>query len=592
MYITSGANSSDRPLAGSCPGPDREKFPDRVQQVELEKPFAPSKRDLTPTLKKAKIPKWLVRFLAVFAIVGLLTTIWSLASPLLSVPDEPAHTIKAASVVRGQLKGESGTTQGERNQVLVPAYIAATDGSPSCFAFKPLVSAGCQPEIGSDTSLVPGYTSAGNYNPLYYAVAGLPSLFMSGETALYAMRILSGLLSAFFIALAMTSLAGLRRGGVPLFIASFSVTPMVLFLSGSVNPNSLEVAASLSVFCALSLCWDKVASHGNWKVPLAVAAVSAVVLANTRAASLLWLALAVVASVMLFGFRPLLAVLRQRYLWGMVGIVAVGCGISLLWLRYANSLQSLVGEGFNAPPIHIVSIMLDRTFDFAAGYVSYLGWLDTLGPTGVLAVWAALIIGALVVALAGADRQGRLTVVFLLSSLLVLPPLLQIPLAKDVGLIWQGRYILALVAVLIAACGVAVRNFQVGLNAGDRQSLASAGRRAGILLLGAMVFAHLYSFVYGLRRYVIGIQDQSNWSDMVDAPQWQPPFGWIALSVAYLLVLIAGAWLIQRFVAPRIPASVPSSFGTYSTSRSDDADPDTPAATNSNTTGGSGDRVH
>lgn len=499
-------------------------------------------------MKKAKTPTWLLRFLAVFAVVGFLTTLWSLASPPLSVPDEPAHTIKAASVVRGQLKGQSGTTQGERNQVLVPAYIAATDGSPSCFAFKPLVSAGCQPEIGTDTTLVPAYTSAGNYNPVYYAVAGLPSLFMSGETALYGMRVLSGLLSAFFIAIAMTSLTGLRHGKVPLLIASFALTPMVLFLSGSVNPNSLEVASSLAVFCALCLCWDKVLSNKDWKFPLAIAAVSAVVLANTRAASLLWLALAVLASLLLFGFRPLLAVLRQRFLWLMVAVVAFGCVLSMLWLRYANSLQSLVGESFNAPPIHIISIMLDRTFDFAAGYVSYLGWLDTLGPTGVLAVWSALIIGAILAALAGADRQGRMTVIFLLSALLILPPLLQIPLAKDVGLIWQGRYILALAAILIAACGVALRNFHVGIGEHDGGRVASAGRRAAALLLGVMVFGHLYSFVYGLRRYVIGIQDQSNWSDMVAAPQWQPPLGWIALSITYLLILTAGAVLTHRFV--------------------------------------------
>lgn len=513
-------------------------------------------------MKKAKIPQWLRRFLTIFAVVGLLTTIWSLASPPLSVPDEPAHTIKAASVVRGQLQGQSGIAQGERTQVLVPAYIASTDGSASCFAFKPIVSAGCQPEIGSDTTTVTGYTSAGNYNPLYYAITGLPSFLISGENALYAMRILSGLMSAFFVALAMTSLAGLRHGKLPVFIASFAITPMVLFLSGAVNPNSLEVATSLAVFSALCLCWDKIASNGSWKTPLAIAAFSAVVLANTRAASLLWLGLAVLASVMLFGLRPMLTVLRQRYLWMMVAVVAIGCGLSLLWLKYANSLQSLIGQGFNAPPIHIISIMLDRTFDFAAGYVSYLGWLDTLGPTGVLAIWSALIVGAVIVALSVADRQGRLAVGFLLVSLVVLPPLLQIPLAKDVGLIWQGRYILALVAVVIAACGVAARNFYTGAKEGELRPLALAGRRASAVLLSVMVFGHLYSFVYGLRRYVIGIQDQSNWSDMVAAPQWQPPFGWIGLSIVYLTVLLAGAILMHRFVAhpatEDLPAPLPS----------------------------------
>lgn len=548
---------------------------------------------MTPTLKKAKTPRWFLRFLTIFAIIGLLTTIWSLASPPLSVPDEPAHTVKAASVVRGQLQGQSGTAQGERTQVLVPAYIAATDGNPSCFAFKAIVSAGCQPEIGSDTTLVTAYTSAGNYNPLYYSVAGLPSLVISGENALYAMRILSGLMSAFFLSLALTSLACMRHGKLPVFIASFSLTPMVLFLSGSVNPNALEVASSLAVFSALCLCWDRVSSNANWRTPLAIAAFCAVVLANTRAASLLWLALAVVASVMLFGLRPLLTVLRQRFLWLMVAVVAVGCALSLLWLRYANSLQSLVGQGYDGPPIQVISVMLDRTFDFAAGYVSYLGWLDTLGPTGVLAVWSALIIGAIIVALSAADRQGRLTVAFLLVSLLVLPPLLQIPLAKDVGLIWQGRYILALVAILIAACGIAVRNIRAVAGEGDAWNMALAGRRASAVLLGVIVFGHLYSFVYGLRRYVIGIQDQSNWSDMVTAPQWQPPFGWVGLSFAYLAVLLVGAIVMQRFIksvgpkdhtAPAVPAPTEDSAPDR-----DGESPIIPVSTRTSARAGSGD---
>ncbi|MET3946702.1 hypothetical protein ABIB49_001400 [Arthrobacter sp. UYCu512] len=500
-----------------------------------------------PALKTRKLPIGLLRFFAVFAVVGLLTTLWSVASPLISVPDEQSHVIKAASVVRGQLQGESGTAQGERSQVDVPAYIAATDGLPFCFAWKSLVSAGCSPPVTSDTTIVKALTSAGNYNPMYYAVTGLPSLFLSGAKAIYAMRIVSGLLSAAFIAIAMISLAGLRQWRLPLFVASFALTPMVLFLSGAVNPNALEIATSMSVFAALCLTWDRLQSNGAWKGPLGAATLSAVVLANTRAASLLWLALAVVASLMLFGYRPLLSLFRQKFGWAMIGIVAIGCALSLVWLRVANSLQNLMGQGIDATPTQIATIMLDRTFDFAVGYVSYLGWLDTPGPAGVLAVWATLIIGSIFISWSVADRAGRLTVAFLTVAVIALPPLLQIPLAKDVGLIWQGRYILALVVVLVTACGVAMRSFSVA-NAG-------VGRRASAAVLTLLVFGHFYSFIYGLRRYVIGLQDSSNWRDMVEAPQWQPPFGWITLAVLYLAVLVAAAILLHRWVTVKPPAT-------------------------------------
>jgi hypothetical protein len=493
-----------------------------------------------PSLPTGKLPTGLLRFFAVFAVVGLLTTLWSLASPLISVPDEQAHVIKAASVVRGQLQGESGTAQGERSQVDVPRFIASTDGLPSCFAWKPLISANCSPPLSSDTTMVKAPTSAGNYNPMYYAVTGLPSLFITGAKAVYAMRIVSGLLSAAFLALALVSLAGLRRWRLPLFVGSASLTPMVFFLSGAVNPNSLEIATSMAVFAALCLAWDRLQTGGAWKGPLAAAALSAVVLANTRAASLLWLGLAVIASLLLFGYRPLLSVLRKRFGWAMVGVVAIGCALSLLWLRVANSLQNLMGQGIDAGPIQIVTIMLDRTFEFAVGYVSFLGWLDTPGPPGALAVWATLIIGSIVAALSVADRAGRITVACLTAAVVFLPPLLQIPLAKDVGLIWQGRYILALVVVLVTACGVAMRSFSI--------QQPGVGRRASVIFLSLMVFGHFYSFIYGLRRYVIGLQDSSNWRDMLVAPQWQPPFGWMALAALYLVVLVAGAVLLHRWV--------------------------------------------
>jgi hypothetical protein len=231
----------------------------------------------------------------------------------------------------------------------------------------------------------------------------------------------------------------------------------------------------------------------------------------------------------------------------MAFVVAVACGLAVLWLKSADSLQSLMGAGIETSPARIAAIMLDKTFDFAAGYVSYLGWLDTLGPSGVLTVWAALIIGVIVAALSVPSRSARLTIAFLVAAIIVLPPVLQIPLAKEVGIIWQGRYILALVAVMITACGVAMRSFDIDFR--------RTGRRALSVVLAILVFGHFYSFIYGMRRYVIGLHDESNWRDMLTAPQWQPPFGWIPLTVAYLAVLFVGAVLLYRTMTARNPVS-------------------------------------
>lgn len=514
-----------------------------ARQVELRTGTHPSKRVAVAEVKTGNASRGLLPFLVIFAAVGLLAALWSLASPLISVPDEQAHVIKAAAVVRGQLLGESGGAQGDKVRVQVPQFIASTDRLQDCYAGNPIVAADCSPGIPDATAVVPAYTSAGNYNPMYYAVAGLPSLFLSGEPAIYAMRIVSGFLTAAFIGLALACLRGLSQWRLPLFIGTFAITPMVLFLSGAVNPNSLEVATAMAVFSALSLTWERAQEGKTWKLPLLFAAVSAVVLANTRAASLLWLGLSLAASLLLFGHKPLLQILRHKFAWAMAAAVGAGCGLSIAWLRTANSFQSLTGKGSDASPRQVIELMLDRTFDFAKGYVSYLGWLDTPGPAGVLAVWATLIIGIIVAALSLGDKNARLTVAVLVTAVLTLPALLQVPLAKDVGIIWQGRYILALVAVLIMACGIAVRPFSAG-------NLAS-GRRGSRTLVALVVFAHFYAFLYGMRRYVTGLQDPPDWGLMVSAPLWQPPGGWILLSLAYLAVLLTSAILLHRCVTAR-----------------------------------------
>ena len=109
----------------------------------------------------------------------------------MAVPDEPAHAIKAASVVRGELMGESNGGQGDRATVSVPGYIADLPAQ-ACHAFDRRVTADCAPVVNADdTGLTDAETSAGNYNPMYYFMVGWPSLLMSGAPAVYAMRIVS-----------------------------------------------------------------------------------------------------------------------------------------------------------------------------------------------------------------------------------------------------------------------------------------------------------------------------------------------------------------------------------------------------------------
>lgn len=483
-------------------------------------------------------------FAAAFTLFSLLAVVWSLASPLMSIPDEPAHSVKAAAVAAGQWTGQESQTQGAPLEVQVPAYIASLHGQPACYIWHPEINAGCSPDLAlSGNETVTATTTAGNYNPMYYAVVGLPTRVLDGAEAVYAMRFVSGMLTSFFLAAAFTALASLSRRSWPVLAFAAACTPMVVYLGGSINPTSLEIAACAAVFanlCAV-LAAARTPRIPHWNLWLL--GVSAAVLANTRAVSMLWLALACLAAVMIFGFGALAAVFRDRLAWVSAVLMAAGGAAALAWLQTSNSFSSLTGQGSDDPPAQVAAVMLDRTFEFAAGYVSYLGWLDTKGPSGVLAIWAAVFGAAILLALSAAPGRARAAVGFLVVCVLALPVVLQIPAAKDVGYIWQGRYILALVVVLVMAAGMALRNVAFP----DRPAM----RRGLRILLGLLVFGHLYSFIYALRRYTIGLLSRSNWSDMVDAPQWQPPLGWMTVSGIYLALLVLAALLVFRTVNVR-----------------------------------------
>jgi hypothetical protein len=482
-------------------------------------------------------------FAVAFGLLFLLSTAWIFATPLMGSPDEPAHAIKAAAVARGQWTGQQGQVQGAPLAVQVPEYIAALPAQ-GCFAFDVTKNPTCAaPLSGFGPQLTTATTTAGNYNPMYYSVVGLPTLVTGGAKAVFGMRLVSALVTSLFCAAALAALTRIGRGRIPLIAGTVAVTPMFLFLTASVNPNSLEVATAACVFAGLCVgLLHGPSSRWAWLL----FGVSSAVLANTRAASLLWLALAALAAVGVVGIRPAVEALRHRIVWISLAITTVGCVLALLWMRAANSFESLTGASLDDPPGLVVSWMLDRTFDHAAGYVAHFGWLDTKGPSGVLVVWSALIVAALVAAAATARRGPAITIMLLIAAIIAIPVALQVAAAPQVGYIWQGRYILALVAVLILACGVALRDARINWS-------GSMGRVASSAL-GLMVFGHVYAFEFTLRRYVVGLTDGGSWGDMVSAPLWQPPGGWILLSAGFMTALVVAAVVVRRALAAQRPA--------------------------------------
>lgn len=480
-------------------------------------------------------PRQLPVFLAAFVILGLLTTVWCLASPIMSLPDEPAHTIKAAAVARGQFSGESAGVQGEQLKVQVPAYIANIR-SQQCYAFKVFETPACAPKMDpADRALVTGQTSAGNYNPVYYVLVGLPSRIMSGEAAIYTMRIISGLLNAAILASVFAAASALRRSRLPLIAAAVVVTPGVLFLSGGINPNALEITSAAAVFMHLCVVLENADRLRAVRWNIVAFAVSASLLANTRPLSLLWLAVAVAAATTAFGVRRLLRIMKDKFVWLAAGVTGVSCVFALYWLLTAKSFDSLLASPTDIAPDQAFATMMDRTFNYVIEYVGVLGWLDTPAPAAVQMTWVLAFGLLLLIGLTSRPVRGRWGLAILVPLVLVLPALLQASTIQSLGWIWQGRYLMALVVVMLLAAGVAARFIPFRITPW-KKSLT----RWSLVLVG---LAHVYMMLFGFRRYTVGIVERTNWTEMFD-PKWQPPLTWQGLTLIYITVLAVGGYLL------------------------------------------------
>lgn len=479
---------------------------------------------------------------SIFLILGTLTTLWALASPLMSVPDEPAHAIKAAAVARGQIQAQTSGSQGDPAVVSVPAYFAEL-GAQTCTAFRPDLTAACAPQIDpGNRAPAQAATTAGNYNPLYYLLVGLPSRLLAGAPALYAMRIVSGLMSAVFMTMAFVAATRLRRSEWPVAASAVALTPMVLFLSGSINPNSLEIVTTAAFFLSLCATFDSYKSLSTVRGPMIAVGISGAVLANTRALALIWLAAAFIAALIIFGWRPFVAVVRDKFGLAMTVLTGLGCAAGLAWLVLGDSFKSLGGTPSTIAPDQAFASMLDRTFDYVNGYIGIVGWLDTPAPQGVQIFWHLTLAAVLLGGLSCRPVHGRWAILMVLAAIVFLPPILQSQVVEELGYIWQGRYLLALVVLLISICGVTLRSQSFGRSA--------TAKSLGRWIIGAAVVAHIYMFIYALRRFTVGlVQLHTNWTEMVE-PLWQPPLTWQWLSAMYLVALCAGAALTYRHLFP------------------------------------------
>lgn len=399
-----------------------------------------------------------MRFFLVFAALAVL---WSVSIALMGAPDEPAHTLKAVAVGRGELD-TAYTRQVSRGflvmsipitPVRVPSAYASTLGLTRCWlgTGRP---ASCAPKLGAAGPTVRSGTYVGTYPPLYYALVGWTARVTRPYFALYAMRVLGGLMCAALFAWGFTVAA--RLGPMTLLGGALGLTPMVLFLMGAINPNGLEIAAA---FCL----WAAVLELGSSRVPpgrsrLVWATIAAVVLAGTRPLSPAFLAVILVVGLLAADREALRQLARDRgarIAGVVVGVVAL---VDVAFVLANDSLDAFIQFG-GAPTSRtaLARAAYDLTGTHLRQAVGVLGWIgpgQVNLPRLLLDAWIVAVLALVVAALILGAWRGRVIVVLLIVGGLGLPIVSQATSAS--GASWQGRYALPILVAVPLFAGLTI----------------------------------------------------------------------------------------------------------------------------------------
>ncbi|MGH9292389.1 MAG: DUF2142 domain-containing protein [Acidimicrobiales bacterium] len=477
--------------------------------------------------------------------------VWSWATPLFGAPDEPVQVIKAAALVRGELRGTPVAGPGSAETVVtVPRLYARAGTVPGCFAFRPDVPASCAPNLSGGVTPTRVLIYDGRYPPLYYAVVGLPSLATSSAGGVYMMRLVSALLSAGFLALAATVILVWSRSRMLLAGLGLAATPTLFFLGGAVNPSSLEVSSAICCWCSLLIL---ALEHGGKKrdgappLPLLLSATgSACVMVLTRGLSPLWLAM---IGVTVFCLAPGRVIALLRLAKVRVGAVAVlVCTVAAFaWIVTQHTLDvqaSPVGPAAGSSELGILADVLGRTPQFFTEMIGRFGWLDVPAPLATYVIWCLGLVAVAGAAILLVRRQQLAVWLGVVAATVVVPVLISSSQARHSGFVWQGRDSLPF-AVGVPLVGAALLGASSRVSSGG----AKPSRFVAVVLFGAAL-AQFFALTGALRRNAVGL---SGPFDYLHGP-WGPPLGALAVTLVALAV-----WIVLPVVLSRVAAR--SSFG-------------------------------
>jgi hypothetical protein len=239
----------------------------RQMGISREAKQARRRREIRRPAMKTQIDAWVRRvptFAWICAAIAVTSAVcWAFITPPFQVPDEPAHIAYVTQVaVNDRLPGRSGLMNTEEQVAINGTRSAEIFGQPQLKAtatkaendvllhnVKVAIALRGQ---GSD-----GAGVAGSQPPLYYALEAIPYSLTSGSLLkkLLTMRLFSAIfaaVTAFFAYLFLLEVLVGERWASAVGGMAVALTPILGFMSGSVNPDSMLFAVSAAAFFCLA----------------------------------------------------------------------------------------------------------------------------------------------------------------------------------------------------------------------------------------------------------------------------------------------------------------------------------------------------
>jgi hypothetical protein len=448
---------------------------------------------------------------------------WSIATPIFGPPDEQAHAERAAIMARGRFSGRDVQTAfGLVSEVTVPSWFSRL--TPTCFVEHVDVTPACVPPYVDVEGTQLDRIVMGAYSPEYFVLVVMPTRLLSGPAVVYLMRLLTGVACAAMLAWAF--LCARRLGRWSMIGVVVAITPMVLYLASSVNPNGIEIASAVLVWSAATAL---ARAPRISEALLAGTAIGFAICVNTRALSIPMAGFAVAASLLLADRARFVAVTRLPRVRLWFAVATAGLLVSVLWLASQGVKEDLLP--------HVPYTFLDglgRTRVLLVESVASFGWAEVPLPW-VAILWALPLGLLLLVALVGAkprDVAVLAGVVVFAIGLPIVVSLLELPRLHRV---WLGRYGLPLWT------GVPVVAGTLAASPGRRR--LGAAPVVGPVILGSVALAQVLAFALAARRYAVGLHGPY-W--YLTGAEWTPPVPPAVLLVGFACTTIGLATVVAR----------------------------------------------